>query len=481
MSVTTPIAERLAVYVAPGRPTRELTDRFTAAGHRLYLVGGCVRDLVLGRPNDDIDLTTDARPDEVENLVRGWADAVWLQGQAFGTVGCAKDGVRFEITTFRADVYHPDSRKPVVAYGDDIETDLSRRDFTVNAMALSLPDAAMVDPFDGLADLAAGRLRTPLTPEVSFTDDPLRMLRAARFVATLGLTPDPLLVTAIEDHRERLAIISAERIRDELSKLLLAEDPSDGLWLMARTRLSDQFLPELNAMELEQDPIHRHKDVLAHTIAVVHNTRPELLVRMAALLHDIAKPKTRSFGPNGVMFHHHEVVGARMARQRLRDLRYPNDFVEEVAQLVFLHLRFHTYRMGWTDRAVRRYVRDAGPLLEPLNHLVRCDCTTRNANKARALGRRMDELEERIAELREREELDAIRPPLDGHQVMAFLDVGPSKVVGEALAFLLDLRLDEGPMTEDAAYARLEAWAHERDLPAAGPRVAGTPPAEPSA
>ena len=473
MSVTSPISERLAAYVAPGRPTRELTDRFTGAGHRIYLVGGCVRDLVLGRPNDDVDLTTDARPDEIERIVRGWADAVWLQGQAFGTVGCAKDGVRFEITTFRADVYHPDSRKPVVAFGDDIETDLSRRDFTVNAMALSLPDAAMVDPFDGLGDLAAGRLRTPLAPEVSFTDDPLRMLRAARFVATLGLTPDPELVAAVERHRERMAIISAERIRDELSKLLLAEDPSEGLWLLARTRLSDEFLPELNAMELEQDPIHRHKDVLAHTIAVVGNTRPELLVRMAALLHDIAKPRTRSYGPNGVMFHHHEVVGARMARQRLRELRYPNEFVEEVAQLVFLHLRFHTYRMGWTDRAVRRYVRDAGPLLEPLNHLVRCDCTTRNVNKAKALARRMDELEARIAELREQEELDAIRPPLDGRQVMAFLGVAPGKVVGEALAFLLDLRLDEGPMAEDDAYGRLEAWAAERALSVAGTRVSG--------
>jgi poly(A) polymerase len=481
MSVTSPIHERLAAYVAPGSPTRELTDRFTAAGHRLYLVGGPVRDLVLGRPNDDVDLATVARPDAVERIVSGWADAVWLQGQAFGTVGCSKDGTRFEITTFRADVYHPDSRKPVVEYGDDIETDLSRRDFTVNAMALSLPDAVMVDPFDGLADLAAGRLRTPLAPEVSFTDDPLRMLRAARFVATLGFTPDPELVASIERHRDRLSIISAERIRDELSKLLLADDPSDGLWLLARTHLSDEFLPELNAMELEQDPIHRHKDVLAHTIAVVRNTRPELLVRMAALLHDIAKPKTRSYGPNGVMFHHHEVVGARMARQRLRDLRYSNEFVEEVAQLVFLHLRFHTYRMGWTDRAVRRYVRDAGPLLEPLNHLVRCDCTTRNANKARALARRMDELEERIAELREREELDAIRPPLDGHQVMAFLGVGPSKVVGEALAFLLDLRLDEGPMSDDEAYARLEAWALERGQAVAGERVAGKPVEEPPA
>jgi poly(A) polymerase len=481
MSVTSPITERLAVYVAPGHPTRELTDRFTASGHRLFLVGGCVRDLVLGRPNDDVDLTTDARPDEVERLVRGWADAVWLQGQAFGTVGCAKDGTRFEITTFRADVYHPDSRKPVVAFGDDIETDLSRRDFTVNAMALSLPDAAMVDPFGGLADLAAGRLRTPLAPEISFTDDPLRMLRAARFVATLGLTPDPALVAAIEQHRDRMAIISAERIRDELSKLLLADDPSDGLWLLARTRLADEFLPELNAMELEQDPIHRHKDVLAHTIAVVRNTRPELLVRMAALLHDIAKPKTRAYGPNGVMFHHHEVVGARMARTRLKELRYPNEFVEEVAQLVFLHLRLHTYKMGWTDRAVRRYVRDAGPLLEPLNHLVRCDCTTRNPNKAKALARRIDELELRIAELREQEELDSIRPPLDGHQVMAFLGVGPSKVVGEALAFLLDLRLDEGPMDDDAAFARLEAWAAERGLAVAGERVAGKPaePGEP--
>jgi poly(A) polymerase len=365
-------------------------------------------------------------------------------------------------------VYRPDSRKPDVEYADDLETDLSRRDFTINAMALSLPDLQLVDPFDGLADLAAKRLRTPLAPDVSFVDDPLRMLRAARFIAVFGLTPDPALVEAVPRLADRLAIVSAERIRDELSKLLVADDPSAGLWFLVETGLADEFLPELPALRLEQDPIHRHKDVLAHTIAVVAKTRPDVRVRLAALLHDIGKPKTRSFTRGGVSFHHHEAVGARMASERLRALRYPNDVLDDVVQLVFLHLRFHTYRMGWTDSAVRRYVRDAGPLLDDLNELVRSDCTTRNQARARELAQRMDELDARIEELRCQEELDAIRPPLDGHQVMAFLGVSGGPVVGRALKRLLDLRLEEGPISEADAYERLADWAREQGIEPAG-------------
>jgi poly(A) polymerase len=456
---------RLARFFEPG-PTQDLAARLAQAGHRAYLVGGSVRDAFLdrGAPDDDIDLATDAHPDVVGEVVQGWADAVWLQGQRFGTVGCMKDGYRFEITTFRADVYHPESRKPRVAFSDDIETDLSRRDFTVNAMAIALDAPDLVDPHGGLADLAARRLRTPLTPEESFADDPLRMLRAARFVAVLGFEPDVAIVEAMTAMRERLAIVSAERIRDELSKLLLAEDPSPGLWLVARTRLADEFLPELNAMELEQDPIHRHKDVLAHTIAVVARTSPNLVVRLAALLHDVGKPRTRGYGPQGVTFHHHEVVGARMARERLLALRYPTEIVDDVTKLVQLHLRFHTYRMGWTDAAVRRYARDAGHLLAELNELTRSDCTTRNAKKAAALARRMDELEARIDELRTREELARMRPELDGREVMAYLGIPPGPLVGDALDFLLDVRLDEGEIGKDEAFRRLRSWATERGL-----------------
>jgi poly(A) polymerase len=351
-----------------------------------------------------------------------------------------------------------------VTFGDDIETDLARRDFTVNAMALRLPDPELVDPHGGIVDLAAHRLRTPLSPEVSFLDDPLRMLRAARFSAGFGLEPVPELVASVEEHAHRLEIVSAERIRDELSKLLVVPDPSSGLWFLARTGLSDEFLPELNAMQLEQDPIHQHKDVLAHTVAVVANTRPELRVRLAALLHDVGKPKTRSIGPTGVSFHHHEVVSARMARERMTALRYPHDLTDDVVRLVELHLRIHTYAMGWTDRAVRRYARDAGPLLEELNHLVRCDCTTRNRKKAAALGRRMDELEERIRILGEQEELDAIRPPLDGRAVMTSLGIPPGRDVGRALDFLLEVRLDEGPIPEEEAYRRLTEWARAEGI-----------------
>jgi poly(A) polymerase len=458
------VPERLRALLAPDTPLQELAGRFTDAGHRVYLVGGSVRDALLGRAMHDLDLTTDARPDRIEELVRGWADSIWTVGQAFGTVGCAKAGTQFEITTFRAEVYRPESRKPEVAFADDLETDLSRRDFTVNAMALSLPDPALTDPFGGVADLAARRLRTPLDPEVSFLDDPLRMLRAARFIAALSLEPDEELIAAVDALAGRLEIVSAERIRDELSRLLVVPDPSPGLWFMVDHGLAAEFLPELPAMALEQDPIHHHKDVLAHTIAVVAKTRPELNVRLAALLHDIGKPKTRSFGPEGVTFHFHDVVGGRMAEERLRALRFPKDVIEAVVQLVVLHLRFHTYKMGWTDSAVRRYVRDAGPLLEDLNHLVRCDCTTRNQAKARTLARRMDEFEARIAEIAAAEELASIRPPLDGNRVMELLGVRPGPVVGEALAFLLEARLEEGPISDEDAEARLRAWAQERGL-----------------
>jgi poly(A) polymerase len=466
----TNVPDRLLPLLAPESPVQQLARRLIDAGYECYLVGGSVRDALLDRGHDDVDIATSARPDAVEAIVRPWADDVWLQGQRFGTVGCVRDGVRMEITTFRADVYRADSRKPEVTYADDIETDLSRRDFTVNAMAIRLPEPELVDPFGGVTDLAARRLRTPLDAEVSFVDDPLRTLRAARFIADLQLVPDDDLVRAVKDLRGRLEIVSAERIRDELSKLLLLDDPSVGLWFLVDTGLSDEFLPELRAMRLEQDPVHTHKDVLAHTIAVVRNTEPRLRVRLAALFHDVGKPKTRSFATGSVSFHHHEVVGARMTEERLRALKYPNDVVEDVTKLVYLHLRIHTYAMGWTDKAVRRYVRDAGDLLDDLNHLQRSDCTTRNRNRAMALARRMDELEARIAELSEEEELAAIRPPLDGRQVMQFLGIGPGPLVGEALRDLLELRLDEGPIDEADAYAHLAEWARARGIavPAAG-------------
>jgi len=439
----------------------ELAARFERAGARLYLVGGVVRDALIGRLEGDFDLdfTTDARPDDTEAIVAGWADSVWLQGKRFGTIGVLKDGRRIEITTHRAEAYHPDSRKPDVEFADAIEADLSRRDFTINAMALALPELRLIDPFDGLADLGAHRLRTPLSPEISFTDDPLRMLRAARFIAGYHLEPDKELVEAVTRLRRRLEIVSDERIRDELDKLMVVEDPTQGLWFLVNTGLAEEFFPELPALAVEQDPIHRHKDVLAHTIAVVSKCRPDRILRLAALFHDVGKPKTRSFGPGGtVSFHHHEVVGARMTRDRMRALKYPTQDIDQVSQLVELHLRFHTYKMGWTDSAVRRYVRDAGALLGPLNELTRCDCTTRNAAKARALAKRMDDLEARIADLEAREEVAALRPDLDGNEVMAHLGLKPGRDVGRALNFLLELRLDEGPLTKEEAFLRLDEW-----------------------
>jgi poly(A) polymerase len=441
--------------------TGELASLFAAAGHRLYLVGGVVRDAVLGRLRSDADLdfTTDARPDEIERIVSGWADAVWTQGKRFGTIGLRQAGRSMEITTHRSDAYQPSSRKPDVMFADAIEADLSRRDFTVNAMALSLPDLQLIDPFNGVTDLAESRLRTPLAPSESFSDDPLRMLRAARFIAGYGLVPDRGLVDAVTSMRSRLDIVSDERVRDELDKLMVVDRPGEGLWFLVHTGLAEEFIPELPALGLEQDPIHRHKDVLAHTIAVIEKTRPDRLLRLAALFHDVGKPKTRSYGPRGaVSFHHHEVVGARMTRDRMRALRYSTEDTEVVTRLVELHLRFHTYRMGWTDSAVRRYVRDAGPLLDRLNELTRSDCTTRNPAKAKALARRMDELEARIIELREQEELKAIRPDLDGNAVMARLGLRPGPEVGKALAYLLELRLEEGPLGPEEAGRRLDAW-----------------------
>ena len=452
------VPERLRPLLEEAAP---LAERFAAAGWRLYLVGGSVRDAILDHPLDELDLdfTTDARPDDIEAVVKGWADAVWDQGRRFGTIGIKKNGRTYEITTHRADAYTADSRKPDVQFSDAVEADLSRRDFTVNAMALSLPDAELIDPFGGLDDLAAYRLRTPLSPVESFTDDPLRMLRAARFISGYHFLPDTELVDAVKALRSRLEIVSAERIRDELDKLLVVESPGDGLWFLVNTGLAEEFLPELPALALQQDPIHRHKDVLAHTIAVVEKASPDKILRLAALLHDIGKPKTRSFGKGGVTFHHHEVVGARMAEERMRALRYPEHEIADVRRLVELDLRFHGYGDDlWTDSAVRRYATDAGPLLDKLNELTRCDCTTRNQRRAAELARRMDMLEERIAHLREQEEMDRIRPDLDGNQIMEHLGIPPGRDVGQAWKFLYELRLEEGPLGEEEAKRRLDAW-----------------------
>jgi poly(A) polymerase len=439
----------------------ELAQLFEDAGTRLYLVGGVVRDALLDQLSlgSDLDFTTDALPSLTEQVLSSWADSVWTQGKRFGTIGAAKGGRRVEVTTHRAEEYAAGSRKPEVAFSTALEADLSRRDFTVNAMALSLPDLQLVDPFDGVADLAARRLRTPLPADLSFTDDPLRMLRAARFIAGYGLQPEPELLEAVTRLRGRLDIVSDERVRDELDKLLVVPDPSEGLWFLVNTGLAEEFLPELPALALEEDPVHRHKDVLAHTIAVVQRARPSRTVRLAALFHDIGKPKTRSFGPGGaVSFHHHELVGARMTRDRMRALRYPVEDIEKVSKLVELHLRFHTYAMGWTDSAVRRYVRDAGDLLEDLNELTRADCTTRNPVRAQALSQRMDELEARVAELRQSEELASIRPDLDGKEVMAHLGIRPGPVVGQALSYLLEQRLEEGPHSREDAFRLLDEW-----------------------
>jgi poly(A) polymerase len=456
--------QRAAHAVAP--VAEDLGRRFQDAGFRLALVGGSVRDTLLGRLGNDLDFTTDARPEQVLKIIRPWADAVWEVGIAFGTVGCRKDGYLVEVTTYRSEAYDRTSRKPEVSYGDTIEEDLVRRDFTVNAMAVALPEVAFVDPYGGLDDLAQRVLRTPGTPEDSFSDDPLRMMRAARFAAQLDFEVAPEVVAAMTAMADRIEIVSAERVRDELNKLILSDHPRKGLRLLVDTGLADRVLPELSALRLESDEHHRHKDVYEHTLTVLEQAialetdGPDLVLRLAALLHDIGKPRTRRFESDGrVSFHHHEVVGAKMTKSRMTKLKYPNDVVKDVAQLVELHLRFHGYGSGeWTDSAVRRYVRDAGPLLDRLHKLTRSDCTTRNKRKAAALSRTYDGLETRIAELKEREELDAIRPDLDGNQIMEILGVGPGPVIGKAYQHLLELRLENGPMGPDEAVAALKDW-----------------------
>ncbi|MFJ6720787.1 CCA tRNA nucleotidyltransferase [Streptomyces sp. NPDC091259] len=452
----------------------ELGRRFQEAGFRLALVGGSVRDALLGRLGNDLDFTTDARPQDVLRIMRPWADSVWDVGIAFGTVGAHKrarvEGTdrnfEIEVTTYRSESYDRTSRKPEVSYGDSIEEDLVRRDFTVNAMAVALPGKEFVDPHGGLEDLREGVLRTPGTPEDSFSDDPLRMLRAARFAAQLDFEVAPEVVAAMKAMSERIEIVSAERVQGELNKLLLSAHPRKGLGLLVDTGLADRVLPELPALRLESDEHHRHKDVYEHSLTVLEQAidleedGPDLVLRLAALFHDIGKPRTRRFESDGrVSFHHHEVVGAKMTKKRMTALKYSNDMVKDVSRLVELHLRFHGYGDGeWTDSAVRRYVRDAGPLLERLHKLTRSDCTTRNKRKASALSRTYDGLEERIAQLQEQEELDAIRPDLNGNEIQQVLGVGPGPVIGKAYAFLLEQRLENGPMGHDAAVAALKDW-----------------------
>jgi poly(A) polymerase len=453
--------------------TGPLADRFRAAGHDLYLVGGSVRDALLGRLSDDLDFTTDARPDAIERLVKP-VGPMWTTGIEYGTVGVLiRDGEggehRCEITTYRSDVYDPSTRKPDVSFGTSLEGDLVRRDFAVNAMAVPLPldvAAPLVDPFGGLDDLAAQVLRTPGPPQRSFDDDPLRMLRAARFAAQLGFSVDPSAVEAIREMAGRLSIVSAERIRDELSKLILSTRPRLGLELLVGTGLAAHVLPELARLRETVDEHRRHKDVYAHTLTVLEQAMaletegPDLVLRLAALLHDIGKPDTKRIDGGKVSFHHHEVVGAKMTRARLAALRYPKDVIEDVTALVALHLRFHGYSAGeWTDAAVRRYVRDAGHLLPRLHQLTRSDCTTRNAAKARALAAAYDALEGRIDVLAEEEELQALRPALDGNEIMTALGVPPGPIVGRAWKYLLELRIERGPMSRDEALDALREWA----------------------
>ena len=450
----------------------DLARRFTAAGHHLYLVGGSVRDALLGRPSNDLDFTTDARPDRILELVSGWADAVWDTGIEFGTVGVRRRGTTCEITTYRADTYDGVSRRPVVAFGDDVASDLVRRDFTVNAMAVSLPDRGFVDPCGGLAALARGVLDTPIEPEVSFGDDPLRLLRAARFVSQLGFTVAPRVAEAMTAMAPQLARITPERVQAELSKLLCGAHPRAGLELMVSTGLADAVLPEVPAMRLEIDEHAQHKDVYEHSLTVLEQAigretgGPDLTLRLAALLHDIGKPATRRVEPgHRVSFHHHEVVGEKMTRKRLRELRYPKQVIDDVGRLVFLHLRFHGYGTGeWTDSAVRRYVNDAGPLLERLHQLVRSDSTTRNRRRAAALQRSYDDLEERISRIAAEEDLARVRPDLDGNAIMELLGIPPGPLVGRAWRHLKDVRLDRGPLDRDEAEAQLLAWARAEGI-----------------
>ncbi|MET9240999.1 CCA tRNA nucleotidyltransferase [Nonomuraea sp. NPDC003709] len=450
----------------------ELGRLFAAQGHELALVGGPVRDLLLGRIGNDLDLTTDARPERVLELVRDWADSVWTIGIDFGTVGLRKGGWLIEITTYRNESYDPKSRKPEVMYGETLDEDLERRDFAVNAMAVRLPGHEFVDPYGGLDDLKAKVLRTPGTPERSFGDDPLRMLRAARFASQLGFGVDEGAVAAMTEMAGRIEIVSAERIREELDKLVCGANPREGLRLLVETGLAAHVLPELPKLRLEIDEHHRHKDVYEHTLTVLDQAiaqeedgKPDRILRWAALLHDIGKPKTRRHETGGrVSFHHHEVVGAQMTKKRMTELKFPKDVVSDVARLVELHLRFHGYGTGeWTDSAVRRYVRDAGHLLDRLHKLTRADCTTRNKRKATALSRTYDQLEERIARLADEEELAKMRPELDGNEIQRVLGIGPGPVVGQAYKFLLEIRLDKGMIGKEAATEALLEWARSND------------------
>ena len=451
--------------------SRSVAKAFHDEGFELYAVGGAVRDALLNvrSPGErEIDFTTNARPDEVARLLAPLCSATWEQGRAFGTLGgtLRENGLKVEVTTFRSEAYVDHSRKPAVQWGDSLEADLSRRDFTINALALDVvalnedtPGVqTLFDFFGGFADLHERVLRTPIDPETLFRDDPLRMLRAARFAARFDLAIDPALESAATSMAEQLAKVSFERVRGELDLLMVTDQPSIGLDFIVRTGLAEVFFPELPKLQLEQDPIHQHKDVLKHTWAVVDKTSPTLVLRLAALFHDIGKPNTRAFSEDGVSFRFHEIVGAKMTRKRMAALKYSQEMIDDVSMLVELHLRFHTYKMGWSDKAVRRYVRDAGHLLDELNELTRCDATTRNARKAATLAKRMDELEARIAEVRAHEDLSRLRPALDGVAVMNVLGVAPGPVVGRALDFLMEIRLDEGEISVEEAERRLRSW-----------------------
>ncbi|NHU84895.1 CCA tRNA nucleotidyltransferase [Kocuria sp. JC486] len=444
---------------------------FQAAGHDLSLVGGPVRDLFLGRVSTDLDFTTDATPDQTLAVIKGWADAVWEIGREFGTIGLRRGDMQLEITTYRAEAYDPASRKPVVAFGTELADDLVRRDFTVNSMALRLPSLELVDPHGGVRDLHARLLRTPGTPQSSFDDDPLRMMRAARFASQLRMDVAPEVLAAMTDMAARLEIVSAERVRDELVKLINGADPRRGVEIMVDTGLADVVLPEVPALRLETDSAHHHKDVYQHSLTVMEQAvdlerpggpviGPDFPLRFAALMHDVGKPDTRRFSDDGaVSFRHHDVVGAKLTRKRMKALRFDNETIKTVTRLVELHMRFYGYgEAGWTDSAVRRYVRDAGDQLDRLHLLTRSDVTTKNKRKAGRLARSYDDLERRILELAEQEELAAVRPELDGQQIMEILGIGPSKTVGEAYNFLLELRLDEGEIGRESAEARLREW-----------------------
>lgn len=455
---------------------RDLGRVFADAGHELYLVGGSVRDALLGRLGADLDFTTDARPEEMQRMLRPWADTLWETGIEYGTLGVGKGDQRMEVTTFRADTYDQVSRNPEVRFGDRLDDDLVRRDFTVNAMAVRItPEGPgeFLDPLGGLEALKAGILDTPSAPEVSFGDDPLRMLRAARFVSQLGFDVAPRVREAMTAMAEQLGRITAERVAAELDKLILGADPPAGIDLMVESGLGDVVLPEIGAMRMAIDEHHQHKDVYQHSLTVLRQAieledeGPDLVLRWAALLHDIGKPATRRHEPGGgVSFHHHEVVGAKMVRKRMRALKYSKQMVDDVSQLVYLHLRFHGYGDGkWTDSAVRRYVTDAGPLLPKLHKLVRADCTTRNKRRAARLQANYDELEARIAEIAAKEDLQRVRPDLDGNEIMQILDIPAGPQVGEAWNYLKELRLDRGPLTHDEAVAELLKWWNARTAP----------------